>query len=48
MAVTLEVVAPIFGIMLLGFAAAKLRFFEETAVRGLVLFVFNFAIPALA
>ena len=35
MAVTLEVVAPIFGVMLLGLAAARTRVFDESAVRGL-------------
>lgn len=43
----LEVVAPIFGLMVLGFAAARLSWFDDGATRGLVRFVFNFAIPAL-
>ena len=43
----LIIVAPVFGLMLLGFAAAKLRALEATAVQGLVVFVFDFAIPAL-
>jgi predicted permease len=43
----LEVVAPLFGIVALGFLAARLRILEERGVQGLVLFVFNFAIPVL-
>ncbi len=44
---TLEVLAPVFGIMGLGFVAARARVLDEAGVRGLVLFVFNFAIPVL-
>jgi predicted permease len=44
---TLEVLAPVFGIMGLGFAAARARVLDEAGVKGLVLFVFNFAIPVL-
>jgi predicted permease len=43
----LSIVAPIFGIMALGFVAVKLKALDASAVRGLVLFVFNFAIPVL-
>jgi len=43
----LAVIAPVFGLMVLGFAAARRRWFEELATRGLVRFVFHFAIPAL-
>ena len=38
---------PVFGLMALGFVTAKLRAMDAGGVRGLVLFVFNFAIPAL-
>jgi len=41
------VVAPVFGIMLAGVLAARLEVIDERGVRGLVLFAFNFAIPAL-
>ena len=47
MATVLHVIAPVFGIMLLGFASGKLRVLDAAGVRGLVLFVFTFAIPAL-
>ena len=43
----LELVAPVFGLMLVGYAAAGLGWFDGDATRGLVRFVFNFAIPAL-
>jgi malonate transporter len=47
MTVLLGVVAPIFGIMLVGFLASRWQVIDERGVRGLVLFVFNFAIPML-
>lgn len=47
MSVLLNVVAPVFGIAALGFAAVRLRILEAPEVKGLVLFVFNFAIPVL-
>ena len=43
----LVAVIPVFGIMLLGYAAARLDWFDQNANRGLSLFVFNFAIPPL-
>ncbi|HKJ02876.1 MAG TPA: AEC family transporter [Longimicrobiales bacterium] len=47
MSVLLDVVAPVFGIAALGFAAARARILDASGVKGLVLFVFNFAIPVL-
>jgi malonate transporter len=47
MTVLLNVLAPVFGIAALGFLAARLRVLDEPGVRGLVRFVFNFAIPVL-
>jgi predicted permease len=47
MPVLLNVVAPVFGILALGFLAARARLLDPPGVRGLVLFVFNFAIPVL-
>jgi hypothetical protein len=47
MATLLQVIAPVFGIMLLGFVSGKLRVLDAAGVRGLVLFVFTFAIPVL-
>jgi predicted permease len=45
--ILLSTVAPVFGIMAIGYAAARFRVLDEASVRGLVLFVFNFAIPIL-
>ena len=39
--------APIFGLIVLGFAAVRVGVIDRGGVRGLVLFVFTFAIPAL-
>ncbi len=47
MTALLHVIAPVFGLMLLGFASGRLRVLDDRGVRGLVLFVFTFAIPAL-
>jgi len=47
MTVLLNVIAPIFAVAALGYAAAKFRALREEGVNGLVLFVFNFAIPVL-
>jgi len=47
MTILLGVVAPIFGVMMLGFLGVKLKVLDEGAVRGLVLYVFNFAVPIL-
>jgi predicted permease len=46
-AVIVDIVLPIFGLILLGYGAALFRLFDEAATRGLSLFVFNFAIPVL-
>jgi predicted permease len=45
--ILLNTVAPVFGIMLLGFVAVRAGMLEEAGVKGLVLYVFNFAIPLL-
>jgi malonate transporter and related proteins len=47
LSVLLSTIAPVFGIMAFGFMAARLRWMDAESVRGLVLFVFNFAIPIL-
>jgi len=47
LAILLNTVAPVFGIMLLGFLAVRAGMLEEAGVKGLVLFVFNFALPLL-
>jgi hypothetical protein len=45
--VLLHTVAPVFGILALGLAAARFGLLGRGGVRGLVLFVFNVAIPVL-
>lgn len=47
MPILLNVVAPVFGILGLGFLAARVRLLDPPGIRGLVVFVFNFAIPVL-
>ena len=43
----LNVIGPVFGVMALGAVAVRLKVLDDKGVRGLVLFVFNFAIPIL-
>ena len=43
----LTVVAPVFGVLLFGYAATRLKFFDDNALRGLTHFVFNFVIPPM-
>ncbi|MBT8396359.1 MAG: AEC family transporter [Gemmatimonadetes bacterium] len=47
MSILLNVVGPVFGVMALGALAVRLRVLDDRGVKGLVLFVFNFAIPVL-
>jgi malonate transporter len=41
------IIVPVFGLMLTGFVFAKTRLIEPAGMRGLSVFVFNVAIPAL-
>jgi malonate transporter len=43
----LTTVLPVFGMIVLGYGFAKARIFDAAAGRGITLFVFNVAIPAL-
>ncbi len=47
MALILDIILPVFGLVILGFGAARAKWFDEGAIRGLSLFVFNFAIPIM-
>lgn len=47
MSVILEIVLPVFGIMLIGYATARAGYFGESYCRAMTFFMFNFAIPAL-
>ncbi|MBE9553724.1 MAG: AEC family transporter [Proteobacteria bacterium] len=40
-------ILPVFGILVIGYLAARFGFMEEAAVDGLSKFVFNFAVPLL-
>ena len=42
-----ELVAPVFGLVALGFLAVRASVLDTGGVRGLVAFVFNFALPVL-
>lgn len=45
--IVLDIVLPVFGLVLLGFGAARFRMSDADAIRGLSLFVFNFAVPVM-
>ncbi|MTI11302.1 AEC family transporter [Curvivirga aplysinae] len=47
MTVVLEIVLPVFGIVMMGFGANKLGWFSEQAEQGLTTFTFNFAAPLM-
>lgn len=47
MTVVLEIILPVFGILALGYLAARSGAFDDSANRGLALFVFAFALPLL-
>lgn len=47
MQVFADVVVPLFGIVLLGYGAARLGWFSNTTCDGLSSYVFNFAIPLM-
>ena len=43
----LQTLVPVFGLMALGWASTRARVIDAAGLRGLVLFVFTFSIPAL-
>jgi len=47
MGILVEIIMPVFGLVMLGYVAARLGWFEEDGIRGLSSFVFNFAIPVM-
>ena len=47
MQILLDIIVPVFGIVLIGYVAARTGVFGSSAVEGLGKFVFNFAIPAM-
>jgi malonate transporter len=42
-----EAILPVFGILIIGYAAARLGLMEQSGIDGLSKFVFNFAVPLL-
>lgn len=47
MEIILEIIVPVFGIVGIGYAAARVGWFRQEATKGLSAFVFDFAIPAM-
>lgn len=47
MEIILEIIVPVFGIVGIGYAAARTGMFRQEATKGLSAFVFDFAIPAM-
>ena len=47
MDIIFDIILPVFGIVLIGYVAARSGAFPESAGKGLAFFVFNFAIPPL-
>jgi malonate transporter and related proteins len=47
MDIILDIILPVFGIVLIGYTAARSGLFPQSAGKGLAFFVFNFAIPPL-
>jgi malonate transporter and related proteins len=47
MDIIVDIILPVFGIVLIGYIAARSGAFPESAGKGLAFFVFNFAIPPL-
>ena len=42
-----DIITPIFGLVIIGYACARLKVVDEGAIRGLSAFVFNVAIPVM-
>ena len=43
----IDIILPIFGLLMVGYITASVGWFEQSAVRGLTRFVFDFAVPML-
>lgn len=48
MIVLLDIILPVFGIVLLGYGTTKFGFFGPNVIQGLTKFVFNLAVPVYA
>ena len=42
-----DVIFPIFGLLMIGYITVMLGWFDQTAIKGLTRFVFDFAVPML-
>ena len=42
-----DIITPVFGLVIIGYACARLKVIDEGAIRGLSAFVFNVAIPVM-
>ncbi|MCH2287245.1 MAG: AEC family transporter [SAR324 cluster bacterium] len=42
-----EIILPIFGLLMVGYVTASVGWFDQVAIRGLTRFVFDFAVPML-
>ncbi len=47
MLTVVEIVAPVFALVVLGYGATRLGWFAQSSAEGVARFVFNFAVPAL-
>lgn len=47
LAPVIDVILPIFGLLMVGYITVMLGWFDQTAIRGLTRFVFDFAVPML-
>ena len=45
--VVIDIVAPIFGVVICGYIAGRVRLLDKAAIRGISIYVFNLAIPLL-
>ena len=43
--VVIDIVAPIFGVVICGYIAGRVRLLDKAAIRGISIYVFNLAIP---
>lgn len=47
MHIVLNILVPVFGVVLMGYGASRIGWFSENAANGLARFVFDFAVPLL-
>ena len=47
MEIVLDIILPVFGVVIMGFGAARMGWFKGEAETGLASFVFNFAVPLM-